>query len=198
MDRRRKSKLPFLLLNNDFHLTEYFRVQRVKTDHINDLFETDKKWALTFVPTRSSKVFVHSVDDVLSADFRSTFTWDVGFSVELLITMKQTYTTDDARQLTVGQRKCIFPDEIKLKYYKDDIYSFSACMKYCRMKKAQKFCKCIPPFYAPATGNYRQCGFNDFTCLLKFRENITDIRGCRQCELSCLNTVYDIEKFTRA
>lgn len=101
-------------------------------------------------------------------------------------------------QLTVGQRKCIFPDEVKLKYYKDDIYSFSACMKYCRMEKAQKLCRCIPPFYKPATGKYRQCGLDDFLCLLKFRENITDIRGCRQCELSCVNTVYDIEKYTKA
>lgn len=39
-------------------------VLRVKNDRINDLFETDKKWALTFVPTQSAKVFVHSVDDV--------------------------------------------------------------------------------------------------------------------------------------
>lgn len=173
-------------------------VLRVKNDHINDLFETDKKWALTFVPTQSAKVFVHSVDEVTSADFRPTFVWDVGFAIELLITMKQTYTTDDARQLTIGQRKCIFPDEIKLKYYKDDIYSFSACMKYCRMKKANKLCKCIPPFYMPASGNYRQCGLDDFMCLLKYRENITDIRSCRECELSCLNTVYDIEKYTKS
>lgn len=188
----------FLLQSNDCYLTEYLYVLRVKNDRINDLFETDKKWALTIVPTQSSKVFVHSTDDVTSHDFRSTFIWDVGYAVELLITMKQTYTTDDARQLTIGQRKCIFPNEIELKYYKDDIYSFSACMKHCRMKKANKLCKCIPPFYTPATGTYRQCGMDDFICLLKYRENITDIRGCRACELSCLNTVYDIEKFTRA
>lgn len=174
---------------------------RVRSDRINDLFETDKKWALKFVPTKSSKVFVHSVDETTTYDFRPTFTWDVGYAVELLITMKQTYTTDDARQLTVGQRKCIFPDEIKLKYYKDDIYSFSACMKHCRMRRAKKLCKCIPPFYKPAsdtTNRHRQCGLDDFLCLLKFRDNITDIRGCRHCELSCLNTVYDIEKFSRA
>lgn len=161
------------------------------------MFETDKKWALTFVPTRSSKIFVHSMDEVTGHDFRPTFAWDVGHSAELLITMKQTYTTDDARQLTVAQRKCIFPDEVKLDYYKDDTYSFSACMKHCRMRRVNKLCKCVPPFYAPASGNYRMCGLEDFICLLKFRENITDIRGCRHCELSCLNTVYDIEKFTR-
>lgn len=174
-----------------------FSSHRVRNDRINDLFETDKKWALSVVPTQSANVFLHSSDEVTSHDFRPTFFFDVGYSIELLITMKQTYTTDDARQLTVEQRKCIFADEVKLKYYKNDEYSFSACMKYCRMEKANKLCKCIPPFYAPATGSYRQCGLDDFLCLLKYRQNITDIRNCRHCELNCLNTVYDIEKFSR-
>lgn len=181
----------------NFHCHDIHRKKRLKNDRINDLFETDKKWALTFVPTKSAKIFVHSVDEVTGYDFRPTFMFDVGHAIDLLITMKQTYTTDDAKQLTVGQRKCIFPDDIKLKYYKDDVYSFSACMKHCRMKKANKLCKCIPAFYMPATESYRQCGFDDILCLLKYRENITDIRSCRHCELSCLNTVYDIEKFTR-
>jgi acid-sensing ion channel, other len=170
---------------------------RLKNDRINDLFETDKKWALTVVPTESAKVFVHSADEVTTHDFRPTFYFETGYSIELLITMKQTYTTDDARQLTVGQRKCIFQNEVKLKYYKDDIYSFSTCMKYCRMEKANKLCKCIPPFYTPVSGNYRQCGLDDFLCLAKYQKNITDIRNCRHCELSCFNTVYDIEKFSR-
>lgn len=114
--------------------------------------------------------------------------------------MKQTYTTDEARQLTVAQRKCIFPDESRLKYYKDDTYSFSQCMKICRMERCNSFCQCIPPFYVPAaaiTSNYRQCGIEDFSCLLKYVKNITDIKACKHCELSCLNTVYDIEKFSK-
>lgn len=63
------------------------------------MFETDKKWALTIVPTSQAKIFVHSTDEVTSHDFRPTFIWDVGFAIDLLITMKQTYTTDDARQV---------------------------------------------------------------------------------------------------
>lgn len=149
------------------------------------------------MPSKSSKVFVHSSDETTTQDYRPTFIFDTGYTVELLITMKQTYTTEDAEQLSVVQRKCIFPHEMKLKYYKDDTYSFTACMKHCRMMKANKLCKCIPPFYMPASESYRQCGLDDFLCLLKYRDNITDIRSCRHCELSCLNTVYDIEKFTR-
>jgi amiloride-sensitive sodium channel len=177
---------------------------RVKNDKINDLFETDKKWALTFVPTLSSKVYVHSIDEVFSYDFRPIFVHDIGYAITLLITMKQTYTTDDARQLTIAQRKCIFPDEKRLKYYKDDVYSFSQCMKQCRMDRAQFFCSCIPSFYMPPStmseglnNNHRHCGIDDFSCLLKFHDNITNIRMCKHCELSCLNTVYDIEKFSK-
>jgi acid-sensing ion channel, other len=185
------------MIISDFIALLCFPCLRVKNERINILFETDKKWALTIIPTKSAKVFVHSTEEVTSHDYRPTFMFDVGYQIDLLITMKQTYTTDDARQLSIGQRKCIFPDEVKLKYYKNDTYSFTACMKHCRMEKANKLCKCIPPFYAPASGNYRHCGLDDFGCLDKHRDNITDIKNCRQCELSCLNTVYDIEKYSR-
>jgi acid-sensing ion channel, other len=155
------------------------------------------------VPTASSRVFVHSIDEITGYDFRPTFSHDIGHAVTLLISMKQTYTTDDARQLTIGQRKCIFPDEKRLKYYKDDVYSFSQCMRQCRIERSHFFCSCVAPFYhmPPTTSegikNYRHCGIEDFSCLLKFHHNITDIRMCKHCELSCLNTVYDIEKFSK-
>jgi len=195
-ERRPQSKSPSAIC---YAYPFKFAFCRSRNDKINDLYETDKKWALKFVLTTSSKIYLHSIDEVSGHDFRPTFTWETGHSIDLLITMKQTYTTDDAKQLSIGQRKCIFPDEVKLEYYKNDEYSFSSCMKQCRMKKANRFCQCIPAFYAPsAAGKYRQCFFDDFACLLKYRANITDIRGCRQCELSCLNTVYDIEKFTKS
>lgn len=150
------------------------------------------------MPIVSSKVYVHSIDEVSGYDFRPTFVHDVGYSIQLMITMKQTYTTDDARQLTIGQRKCIFPDEKKLKYYKNDDYSFSQCMKQCRIERSHSFCQCMPSFYLTSgTNNYRHCGIEDFTCLVKYVENITDIKACKHCELSCINTVYDIEKFTK-
>lgn len=144
-----------------------------------------------------SNIYLHSPDEVSSLDMRPQFLWDGEFKADLKITMKQTYTTEDTRQLTTGQRKCLFQGEIDLDYYKSDIYSLSACMKQCRMQNANKFCKCIPPFYMPATGKYRQCMLSDVKCLRDFRVNITDIRSCRQCELSCLNTVYESEKFTK-
>lgn len=111
---------------------------RNEEDRINLLFETDKKWSLTFTLSTDSRVFVHSKDDITSLDFRPTIFWERNTRIELLITMKQTYTTDDARQLTVSQRKCIFSDEVKLTYFKDDIYTYSACMEECRLERSNK------------------------------------------------------------
>lgn len=114
----------------------------------HELFETDKKWALFFTPKREAKIFVHSHLENFGWDFRPHVIWEPDFAAELLISMKQTYTTEDAKQLTIGQRKCIFPDEIKLEFYEGE-YTFTSCMKECRIRKCLKFCGCIPPFYRP-------------------------------------------------
>lgn len=111
---------------------------RNEEDRINHLFETDKKWSLTFTLGTDARAFIHSKDDITSLDFRPTIFWEKNTRIELLITMKQTYTTDDARQLTISQRKCIFSDEVKLTYFKDDMYTYSACMEECRLERSNK------------------------------------------------------------
>lgn len=40
------------------------------------------------------------------------------------------------------------------------------------------------------------CELRDFECLARHVENITDVHDCKRCELSCSNTVYDIEKLS--
>ncbi|XP_055611981.1 sodium channel protein Nach-like [Uranotaenia lowii] len=162
---------------------------------INRLLETDKKWGLSFALNRTADVFVHSYDEISGWDFRPQVQWDLNFAIDFLISMKQTYTTEDARQLTIGQRKCIFPDEVKLKYYQDD-YTFSGCMKECRIRKCLKFCSCIPPFYAPPV-KLPYCNAEKLSCLNRYLVNITAIDDCQHCELGCQNTVYDIEKYSK-
>lgn len=121
---------------------------RVKAENFHELFETDKKWALFFTPKRESKIFVHSHLEHFGWDFRPYVIWEPDFAADLLISMKQTYTTEDAKQLSIAQRKCIFPDEGKLDYY-DQEYTFTACMLECRIRKSMQYCHCIPPFYRP-------------------------------------------------
>ncbi|CAG9801971.1 unnamed protein product [Chironomus riparius] len=162
------------------------------------IHETDKSWSLELNLKETSKFYMHSVWEVFGYDNRVQFVWEPETSIDILISMKQTYTTDDAAQLTITQRKCIFPEasEVDIYYYKDEEYSLSSCMKECRMENAIKLCDCIPPFYAPVNpkSGKSQCKIKDFACLSKHASNITNIRRCLKCELSCLNTVYDIEK----
>ncbi|XP_037027868.1 sodium channel protein Nach isoform X2 [Bradysia coprophila] len=164
--------------------------------NFHDLFETDKKWALNFQPKVKSQIYVHSHHENFGWDFRPQIVWDPdGFIADLLISMKQTYTTEDAKQLSIVQRKCIFPEEVKLDIYSDE-YTFTSCMKECRIKKSMKFCKCVPPFYRYSTAQ-PYCTIEQFQCLAKYSRNITEVRDCNTCELSCSNTVYDIEKLSK-
>lgn len=117
-------------------------------ENFRDLYETDKKWSFYIVPVSNSSAYMHSHTEVFGLDFSPLVQWDQSSSAEILISMKQTYTTEDAKQLSIGQRKCIFPGEVKLLHYTDG-YRFSSCMKECRITKSYKLCKCIPPFYAP-------------------------------------------------
>lgn len=173
------------------------RVQMKQDDVIS---ETDRRWELQMKLKRKSKVFLHSHDDVTSFEMIALYDLFESENVESLISMRQTYTTDDARQLTVKQRKCIFQDEVDLKYYRNDIYSLSVCMIKCRMQKALKLCNCIPPFYAPVGENWlsKSCKstLDSFSCLARYRKNITSMNGCSHCDLSCFTTIYETEKFT--
>lgn len=190
-----------LLINFSFKPTFVFisiKLIRERLVNFSVIHETDKSWSLELNLKETSKFYMHSVSEVFGYDNRVQFVWEPETSVDILISMKQTYTTEDAAQLTIAQRKCIFPEasEVDIHYYKDEDYSLSSCMKECRMENAIKLCDCIPPFYAPANpkSGKSQCKIKDFECLSKHASNITNIRRCLKCELSCLNTVYDIEK----
>lgn len=73
------------------------------------------------------------MEEVSGNDFRPQFSWEEDHSVDLLITMKQTYTTEDSKQLSKEQRKCIFQGEVDLNYYKGDIYSLSVSEYFIRI-----------------------------------------------------------------
>uniref|UniRef100_A0A1I8QAH1 Sodium channel protein Nach n=1 Tax=Stomoxys calcitrans TaxID=35570 RepID=A0A1I8QAH1_STOCA len=178
--------------NSRFESTE---TEDIKAGPPDVLYETDKKWALFITPSKDAKVFLFSNEEYFGKDFGPRIEWSEGEMVEVRITKKNTFTTDDARLLTIGQRKCIFHDEIKLKYFPDE-YTFSSCMKDCRMTKAVSACHCSPPFYRPVD-NVKICGIDDLSCLRNAWPNITNIKECIQCELGCSKTVFNIEKLIK-
>lgn len=115
--------------------------------------------------------------------------WD--YKVDRIsFSVKQTYTTEDARQLTIKQRHCIFENEVKLKV--DYMYTYTACTSQCRMENSVKYCKCVPHFY-PEIDGFRHCKLEELNCIAEHLDDIKAIDRC-SCELGCSNTVYEVEK----
>lgn len=83
---------------------------------------------------------------------------------KIAFSAKSTYTTDDAKQLSIKQRRCVFSDELNL--LTNDVYTYGACMRECRIKEAFKKCKCIPFFYRKQE-KYPYCELSGYDCLLK-------------------------------
>ncbi|XP_013178118.1 PREDICTED: sodium channel protein Nach-like isoform X2 [Papilio xuthus] len=157
------------------------------------IHETDSKWSFMFNSFRNTSIidiYIHSTEEMAGLEQSAQLSWDhrvekVSFSV------KHTYTTEDARQLSIRQRRCIFADEVKLET--SSIYTYSACMRQCRMQRSRSYCKCVPHFY-PKT-RYRQCTVRELECIARYAAAITDVSRCT-CELGCSHTVYEVEKLT--
>ncbi|XP_041976407.1 sodium channel protein Nach-like isoform X6 [Aricia agestis] len=169
---------------------------RTQTDTFTEAFihETDAKWSFMFNSFRNDTtidIYIHSTEEMAGLEQTAQHSWDrrvekVSFSV------KHTYTTEDARQLTIRQRRCIFADEQKLET--SNIYTYSACMRQCRMQRCRAACKCVPHFY-PQIKGYRYCTIQELVCIAKNAAAITDPARCA-CELGCTHTVYEVEKLT--
>ncbi|KAF5285681.1 hypothetical protein FQR65_LT13066 [Abscondita terminalis] len=157
--------------------------------------ETDIKYALKFQVLESNDgirfpMYIHNSDEIPGLDMQPQISWN--FKVErVAFSMKQTYTTDDTRQLSIKQRHCIFENEIKLKI--DHMYTYTACTRQCRMENSKKFCGCVPHFYAEID-TFRHCKINELGCIADHIKDIQSVDKC-SCQLGCFNTVYDVEKW---
>lgn len=106
--------------------------------------------------------------------------------------MRRTFTNDDAKDLKINQRKCVFDGEIKSEFYPSEKYSMSRCLKECRIERSVQLCKCLPPFYRPmCSTNISHCGFDNLKCL-----NRENSQFCDLCQLPCDHTTFNIEKIT--
>ncbi|CAH2992146.1 unnamed protein product [Chilo suppressalis] len=158
------------------------------------IHETDAKWSFLFNSYRNDTtidIYIHSTEEVAGLEQSAQLSWDrrvekVSFSV------KHTYTTEDARQLSIRQRRCVFADEQKLDT--SPIYTYTNCMRQCRMRRSRAYCKCVPHFY-PDTKGYKRCTVHELDCIARHAEAIMDVTRCA-CELGCTHTVYEVEKLS--
>ncbi|KAK7792769.1 hypothetical protein R5R35_004882 [Gryllus longicercus] len=179
------SRLAYVANNNASFSTRYIR-------------ETDEKWALKVDiqrfpekgPVEPILVYIQSNDEAPIVDVSPQHEWMYQLK-KLSFSAKQTYTTSEARQLSIRQRRCVFPDEIKLDT--DSIYTYTSCMSQCRLRRLLKLCGCAPFFYATIK-NKKICGVDDLGCLVEKNAKLLDESKSCKCELGCMNTVYEVEK----
>lgn len=116
----------------------------------------------------------------------------LGETSHALVAMQQTNTDRNAFDLSIHQRKCIFEEEVSMKYFKDEPYTITGCLKECKLEQALKICGCIPPFYRPShLRNATHCDFQSLKCLKD--EKVWKVDQCRHCELSCDYTTFSVE-----
>ncbi|XP_046403250.1 sodium channel protein Nach-like [Ischnura elegans] len=161
-----------------------------------EIYETDDSWEFSFNVKDSIyfpiKVFIHDAMEVPAAEIQPQHEWDGRIS-QLVFSAKTTYTTLGARQLSIGQRHCVFPDELQLQLDPEG-YTYSGCLRQCHADEAMRLCGCVPPF-VNEIGHYKHCDLSGLACLAENREQLIHCQSL-SCELGCLNTVYEVEKLS--
>ncbi|XP_014258442.1 sodium channel protein Nach-like isoform X2 [Cimex lectularius] len=165
---------------------------------VKEIYETDSKWSLMFNAENISSVisyniYIHDSEELPSAEMAPQHIW-VKTTNKIYFAARMTYTTNDTRQLTAKQRKCIFKDEVNLRTYPE--YSYWACMTDCRMRYSMEKCSCVPFFYHKVDG-FPYCKLDGLICLSQHIETMKKGLNC-PCELGCDNTVYEVEKLNDA
>ncbi|KAK7603514.1 hypothetical protein V9T40_003513 [Parthenolecanium corni] len=182
---------------NSTYIDDDFINKTLPEVKIQYVYETDSDLAMIFdandVEKNPIKVYLHSSSEKIISDDIPHLKWAKRIDT-LLFSPKETYTTEDVRQLSIQQRHCVFPDEIPL--MTDAIYSFGACLTECRMRISQRICDCVPIFY-PEIGEYKHCTWSKTSCIIRHLDEIRNAEEC-QCELPCFNTVYEVEKLENA
>ncbi|CAO1302693.1 unnamed protein product, partial [Diamesa hyperborea] len=108
-------------------------------------------------------------------------------------------TSDDAKKLSISQRKCRLETESKLST--SSIYSFNICRSECRFKMVYKECKCIPYFYRNQDKygkKYPICGLEGIKCMANISAELVSLQSKTRkidcnCESNCDNTNFFIQ-----
>lgn len=142
-----------------------------------------------------AKIYLNSKEETIHFEQLPLVQTELETSVDITVSMQQTRNEESVKSLSINQRKCFFNDEVQLKHFSDEPYTYSACLRDCKIELTLETCGCFPPFHAPRH-NLTICGIQDLRCLKDVR--ITDLSKCKRCELSCDFTTFTTENiFTK-
>lgn len=93
-----------------------------------------------------------------------------GAHANVVIKPTFSYATPDVKRLAIGDRNCLFPDEIaklKVKTLLGTQYMRENCIAACRQSYTISLCNCTLDFLYPDS-NYRKCNVSALKCLNKY------------------------------
>ncbi|BES90503.1 pickpocket 23 short form [Nesidiocoris tenuis] len=166
-------------------------------EKLHQVYETDSTWSVKFdadfdkIDGTAFIIYIHDGNQLPGFEMTPQYEWYKSVD-KLYFAPRTTYTTENARQLSIKQRKCVFKDEKELLSAKE--YSYWACMNDCRMKLAKERCFCVP-FIVVAVPGFPHCDFEGMRCLAIHEDEIKNASRC-SCELGCDNTRYEVVKLS--
>lgn len=159
--------------------------------------DNDFSYDLKFKLKPESEIIVNSYEETAIAGIQSKFEVNpsIHFAISADINVVETVSGSSLRKLKMKQRKCLFSDEKKFKYYRDEKYSYSTCMKECRINRALDICGCLPPVYQnDFMVNLTKCDFYSLKCLKDQR--VVDDLKCN-CLLPCEFTSVHVDRIEK-
>lgn len=86
-------------------------------------------------------------------------------AVDIKVGIMETVASGNLKQVSKKKRGCYFNYESDLEYFPSN-YTYNLCLINCRIKRAQKFCGCIPFFYTNVPkSRIPVCGPQGLVCL---------------------------------
>ncbi|XP_059610139.1 pickpocket protein 11 [Phlebotomus argentipes] len=147
------------------------------------------------------EVYFHAAVDIPDISKRRYSFDDSGYAtVEL--TALEIRTTQDARDLSVSQRRCRFPDEADGLQF-SAVYSLNLCRMECRIRMALEVCQCVPHFYPSRSKSGKRhpvCDLAGMKCLAAIKDEIISLHSntmkikCK-CEENCDNSNFFVQSY---
>ncbi|XP_060526084.1 sodium channel protein Nach-like isoform X2 [Cylas formicarius] len=132
---------------------------------------------------RRVKVMIHSSGDYPGID-ALTKVLSAGELCYLQLKASKRESSPSVKSLTVRQRKCVFPNERTLKYFK--LYTDSNCFMGCLANQTYKHCGCVPYYYDYT--DKPSCNLTMLPCLQHIKSST---HGC-YCPPQCEDESYNV------
>ncbi|XP_076376992.1 sodium channel protein Nach [Megalopta genalis] len=171
----------------------------------------------SFIGSVGVKVMLHDPYDYPDFDSSAELVTTQTYAF-LTVKPKETYATENVRELPVSERRCVFADEWQeaKPYYSERMYPFARysyqnCLTQCRANVIKTKCGCVPYYYPQ--NETRVCNFKDIDCLEAYKfwyitawpgvdlspkilpiANINMMKMPCSCKTDCNFYLYSVEK----